>query len=227
MMVSPIAGRGVLDIVETVQKHKEIILELLQTHALTGCDTVASCFGIGKAKALKVLKTGKFKLNLLGVIDSSVSDVEHQALQFMLACYGQSNCRTLTEARQKMWTPKVGRSKAAAPSLCSLPPTTESFSQNIVRAHLQLAIWLNALELDPPKLDPTPYGWSKDGGSNSLSPTTVANGVELIGPQGYFENYQMLVPKCQPLSVKQMQLQECWYCLHFVLCVPHWTNSLK
>ena len=180
LMVSPIAGRAVLDISETIETHTSIIPDLLQTHALTGCDTVASCFGIGKATGLKVLKTGKHRLDLLGNTTSALSDVENQAVQFMLACYGQSTCKSLTEARQKMWAMKVGRSKAAAPALCSLPPTNDSFRQNTLRAHLQVAIWLNSLESHPPDLDPICYGWNKDEGSNILTPTTVAEGVEMV-----------------------------------------------
>ena len=36
--------------------------------------------------------------------------------------------------------------------LASLLPTTEAFSENMKRAHLQACIWKNALELNPPTL---------------------------------------------------------------------------
>ena len=49
-----------------------------------------------------------------------------------------------TEA-QKVWTSRVGRSLASAPKLTSLPPTTESFQENVARAHLQTAIWKSSL----------------------------------------------------------------------------------
>ena len=48
------------NISETMKKHNSIILDLLQTHTLTGWDTVASCFRIGKATGLKVLITGEY-----------------------------------------------------------------------------------------------------------------------------------------------------------------------
>ena len=35
--------------------HRDIIPDLLAAHGLTGCDTVATYFGIGKAAALRVL----------------------------------------------------------------------------------------------------------------------------------------------------------------------------
>ena len=216
LMASPVSGRAVLDISATVQKHKRIITELLQTHELTGCDTVASCFGIGKVTGLKVLKTGIYRLNLLGDTESSISDVEEQAVQFMLACYGQSTCRSLTEARQKMWTVKVGRSKAAMPALCYLPPTSESFRQNILRAHLQMKIWLNSLESQPPDLDPTSYGWSKDKGTKALSPTTVAVGVNLVP-----EEILKLI-KCSCRSDKPCQANRCSCKSAGIACTVFW-----
>ena len=134
--------------------------------------------------------------NHLESSESSSSDVEEQAVQFMLACYGQSNCRSLTEAQQKMWTVKLVRSKAAAPALCSLLPTSESFRQNILRTHLQMMIWLNSLESQPPDL-------SKDKGSNTLSPTTVAEGVKLVP-----EEILKLI-KCSCRSDKPCQTNRC------------------
>ena len=104
LMKSPISGRAVIDIAATVEKHKGIIPNLLAAHALTGCDTVASTFGIGKATGLKVLRSGKHELNMLGNIGNNIasfSGVLDQAASFLLACYGQSKCVSLTEARQK------------------------------------------------------------------------------------------------------------------------------
>ena len=46
--------------------------EILPVHALTGCDTVACCYGIGKGTALKVLRTGSHSLSLLGVMDAPI-----------------------------------------------------------------------------------------------------------------------------------------------------------
>ena len=46
------------------------------------------------------------------------------------------------------------------PKLQSLPPTSESFSDNVKKAHLQTCIWKNAKDSDPPDLDPTNFGWT-------------------------------------------------------------------
>ena len=55
---SPLRSRASIDIDETVKQNLSIIPGLLAAHALTGCDTVASHYGIGKGMALKVLKAG-------------------------------------------------------------------------------------------------------------------------------------------------------------------------
>ena len=61
-MESPKKERTVIDIDATVKDNLSIIPGLLATHALTGCDTVATCYGIGKGTALKVLHAGWYLL---------------------------------------------------------------------------------------------------------------------------------------------------------------------
>ncbi len=65
-MESPLRGRHALDINATSEANKSIVPGLLAAHAISGCDTVASYYGIGKGKALKVLKKGQYELSLLG-----------------------------------------------------------------------------------------------------------------------------------------------------------------
>lgn len=151
--------------------------DLLAAHGLTGRDTVAQCYGISKGITLKVLRTKAHPLNHLGDVSRTLADVTKQAT-FMLACYGQSQCHSMTEARLKVWTSKVGRSIAGAPKLATLPPTNEAFGENVARAHLQVVIWRHALDPEPPSLQPTSYGWEKEG-PNSLMPTTVPEGTIL------------------------------------------------
>ena len=58
LIESPMKGRTVVDIGKTVQKHSAIVEGLLPAHALSGCDTVAFYFRIGKATILKTLISG-------------------------------------------------------------------------------------------------------------------------------------------------------------------------
>ena len=115
LMVSPIRGRAVIDTNATVDLHRDITPDLLAAHGLTGCDTVATYFGIGKAAALRVLTSGVHRLTYVGDTSRIMSEVTAQATPFILACYGQTKCTSLTGARQTMWANKVGQSVAGAP----------------------------------------------------------------------------------------------------------------
>ena len=87
--------------------------------------------------------------------------------------------------RYKAWGRKssAGKKLKSAPSLESLPPTKESFTLNVKRAHFQCAFWLHALCSDPPLLDPVEYGWSKDDVNKSLVPVMLPGDVELFPPE--------------------------------------------
>ena len=52
----------------TVHMLKDTVLELSPAHALSECETVPMCYGIGKSKVLKTLycKVDKCSLSLLG-----------------------------------------------------------------------------------------------------------------------------------------------------------------
>ena len=119
------------------------------------------------------VKSGS-SLNVLGNVDAAWSDIMEQATQFMAACYGQPASNSMLEVRISMWRARIGRpGSTTSPKRCSLPPTTEAFSENVKHAHLQTRIWTNALELDPLNLEPTNYGCIKEVNTKSLLQTTV------------------------------------------------------
>ena len=66
-------GRAVIDIDATVHENLSIIPGLLAAHALSGCDTVASHYGIGKGIVLKVLREGKKLSCIVPVIISLIN----------------------------------------------------------------------------------------------------------------------------------------------------------
>ena len=169
-MESPIKERTVIDIGKTAEKHVSFVNELLPAHALTGCDTVACCYGVGKGTALKVLKAGH-SLSLLGVIDSPIESLIAQATTFMSACYGQySTSKSMSETRWRVWASKTGQASAAPPKLCSLPHTREAFKKNVRRAMSltlrrqphQAIVWRSLEDSNPPELDAEMYVWLKD-----------------------------------------------------------------
>ena len=55
-MESPGSERALIDIGISVNKNKTLLSNLLSAHAFTGCVTVAQCFSIGKAGAIKAPK---------------------------------------------------------------------------------------------------------------------------------------------------------------------------
>ena len=55
----------------------------------------------------------------------------------------------------------------------------ETFNENVARTHLQVAVWGNAWQPEPPAIDPTAFGWSLEEASKTLIPTTLPSGTPL------------------------------------------------
>ena len=102
-----------------------------------------------------------------------------EARAFILACYSMRDCTSLNEARFLVWKNKMKRNSIESPKLCSLPPTEAAFSENVLRAHIAVAIWRDCLTRDPPTLNPTEHGWYHPEGSAMLLPTIVPQGTPL------------------------------------------------
>ena len=183
IMSSPKSHREVIDIRATAARHNDIAKDLLAIHGLSGADTVASLHGIGKGTVLKVAKKGNFTLASIGDVNACMEVVLSQATKFMCAVYGKvaEACASMTECRVLMWKQKTGKSGASSPKLCSLPPTSEAFLENVRRCHLQVAIWRSALEVSPPQMDPCKFGWELDQ-QGVLIPCTVSAGTNLAPP---------------------------------------------
>ena len=125
-----------------------------------GCDTVAATYGIGKPTALKAAT--KHSFNKLGKINATVQEIMDESTPFLVTSYSSKPCKSMTECRQRLWSIKIGKSKSHAIKLFSLPPTTEAFLMNVLRAHLQLSHWYAALDINPPDLDPLDHGFEPD-----------------------------------------------------------------
>ena len=176
-MESLARDRKCVDIRATATKHKEIIPNLLAAHALSGCDTVAQCWGVGKGKLVKVLKAGH-TLPSIGTVSASDAEVVQEATSFMAACYGENKSTTMTAVRRRVWKGKTGRANiVSAPKLQSLPPTDESFLLNAKRSHFQACIWRHADESSPPSLDPLEHGWMRDTVTKVLTPVMLPTRV--------------------------------------------------
>ena len=84
---SPVQERTTIDIRATVNEHKDIIPDLPAAHALTGSDTTAGYFGIGKGTAVKVLRSQKSTLNSVGDFSCNFEDVLQESTRFIAECY--------------------------------------------------------------------------------------------------------------------------------------------
>ena len=172
-MQSLVYGRSSVDIRASFQKHRSKAPDLPRIHAISGCDTVACFYGIGKVTALKVASEG-YQLGSLGCETAALSDVSKQATSFIAKCYGVSPCSSMTDCRLVTWAKKTGKG-SRAPKLCSLPPTPEGFEPNILRAHFQVAYWMCVLTGERPTLDPLQCGWDEDETNKCLIPKYKTN----------------------------------------------------
>ena len=76
-MESPCQGRAIVDIKSTLAKHPLIVKNILPAHVISGCDTVASYFGLGKGTFIKVLKAD-YDLSALGDMNEMLMGISHQ-----------------------------------------------------------------------------------------------------------------------------------------------------
>ena len=107
-MESTSSARTLIDVCASAEKHSSIVSQLPAAHAITGCDTVAQCFGIGKATAIKCLKKGHC-LHKLGETEANIDEVVAEATAFMAACYGSNKKESMSDVRIDIWSTKMGK----------------------------------------------------------------------------------------------------------------------
>ncbi len=108
-MCSPVADRSIVDLRATAQKHKDTTKAILVMHALTGADTVAATYNVGKKSALKALQAiDPESLSIIGVPQADLNEVCSSASAFLIACFGKTyaDCKSMSECRLKMWKKK-------------------------------------------------------------------------------------------------------------------------
>ena len=180
IMESPVKDRATIDIKSTVSANKYIVLDLPAAHALSGSDTTACHYNIGKSTVVNILRTKSVSLSSVGDQTSQFEDVLEEATNFIAACYKMKvDGSDMSSVRQNVWASRVGKAPACAPKLCALPPTSEAFCENVKRAHLQSCTWKHAVDSDPPRVDPVKFGWIKDERSKTLVPVMLPKNVPL------------------------------------------------
>lgn len=224
LMESPIKGKVVIDIAKTAEKHRDIVEEILPAHALSGCDTVAGCFGIGKGTAVRALRSG-CSLSLLGFPTSPLDAVISQATAFMSVCYGQTiYFESMSETRLQVWATKLGRGSLSS-KLCCLPPTSEAFAENVKRAHYQAIGWRSLEDNNPPDIDPTEFGWRKDEKTKSLHPVPLPDNTELA-PELILRLIRCGCQSATPCSTRMCSCKSAnMNCTLFCNCYNHGCNN--
>lgn len=108
----------------------------------------------------------------------------------MFSCYGIREATDMTHARISFWDRKVGQGQLRSTSFSALPPTTESFEENVKRAHIQTVLWLTTHHGSLPNIDPTLFGWMKNDENKRLVPVASPKDT-CIAP-----NYIIAMTKC-------------------------------
>ncbi|KAG7164002.1 hypothetical protein Hamer_G014467 [Homarus americanus] len=163
-------SRSTIDIKATVEKHRDLVADIMAAHALSGCNTVAHLCGIGKVTAMQTLKSGH-RLDKLGKIVAEITEV-------VAARYDSQVIHDMPTVRFDVLTSKMFNKRlTSAPELRYLPPTTAAFELHVLRAHYQTMIWRSPLEVGPPNHDPRQYGWSSEQASNLLVPVPLPSDV--------------------------------------------------
>ena len=164
--------RKSIDIQATAHLHRDIAGQLPAAHALSGCDTVAQLWGIGKKKTrvVEMLKAGR-QLAELGNSSAALVDAVRESTAFITACYGYDKLNNVGYSVQDV------KSEHCKSQYCFRTkvdvPTNASFQPNALRAHLQCGIWTHANEANLPDIDPTMHGWKRDAINKTMTPTLL------------------------------------------------------
>ena len=158
---------------------------LLSVYCLSGCDTVSSFYGHGKATAFRVMKKHASKLKALALLGESPylsQDTEDACIAFVGSMYGKVDCKSLNTLRCEKAVKSIVAKK--------LPPTQDSFHLHVLRALFQLLIWRNAVVGVHDLPEPTDYGFEVDGDmlrpklmSQSLAAPELLNEIICICPR--------------------------------------------
>ena len=155
-------SHAIIDVNEVVKHPAAVIPNILGAHALSGCDTVSSFVGIGKATVLKKLMTFTDSLSL-GDPSASLDKVIDSSVKFVATLYGKEHGASLNSMRADIFKRKIAWKRHVPPKLSSLPPTMAAFRLHCQRAHFQTALWKAAGMPSLPDLDPLQCGWEMNG----------------------------------------------------------------
>ena len=132
----------------------QVCKALLGLHAFTGCDSVSSFAGIGKVKALKILRKNDECQEVFARLGEEWSVTEElfgKLEAFGCALYGaKKGTSDVNELRYALFCAKKGEAESH-----QLPPCRDCLKKHCQRANYQAAVWKNSLRNNEV---PTPVG---------------------------------------------------------------------
>jgi hypothetical protein len=145
-----------------------LVCNILPTvHALTGCDTTSSFFGIGKKTVHKTLIQNPQKFqNLLSFAGSDIETSVEVGRKFVSVLYAPKGAAK--SAHDNLHELRVKSALAKDASLVRLPPSEATFKQHILRVSLQVYVWMNSHVAKAPPRSPLKFGWAMADGSMKL-----------------------------------------------------------
>ena len=152
-------GRRFLPIHELCSSLSEITCRVLPAaHALSGCDTTSSFFGIGKQSVYKILKDAAPDFHDLDNLGDPDKDVAIScSSRFVARLYDQKKSFASSHHNINKLRVKLATSRDA--SLVRLSPSEAALRQHILRASFQTKVWHAFCLAKPPLPSPMEYGW--------------------------------------------------------------------
>lgn len=132
---------------------------MLFIHAILGCDTTSSVFGIGKGLALKKIKLPHFtkQAEVFRQPNRSKDEIASAGEAALVCIYGGLQDEELNHLRYKRFLTKVATGSVYVEPK-SLPPTSEAARYHSFRVYHQVQRWMGA------DLDACDWCWeAKDG----------------------------------------------------------------
>ena len=168
-------------------------LALPALHGFSGNDYTSSFYGVGKAKALKVLLSSPEFIETFKQIGNTV--VFHSPLfesieRFVLKLYGLKNCMNVNEGRYVKFT-----SSKITPPPEKLPPKRDALLCHCKRVSFVTAMVKKSLEAEFEMPSPDGYGWSLVDGKLSI--------VWILLPPAPDEVLQLVTCNCKSTACQR------------------------
>ncbi|KYN50416.1 hypothetical protein ALC57_00053 [Trachymyrmex cornetzi] len=181
-------------------------------HALTGCDTTSSFFGIGKRTAFLALKTmDKETLQKLSNLHLLPIKQTVEIVSTYLAAMYDPKIKSKA-ARNCVNSLRYSIAKEKNAPINKLPPSQASLVQHILRSSWQLNEWSQATSAKIQSLNPTNYRWLEINGT--LCPNYFEGDTAIEYLEKFFCNCGGKTPCTRnSCSCKQLNINCCDVCM--------------